>query len=167
MIKITNVLVATDFGEASGVALAYGREYARMFDARLYVLHVVENPLAYGGAETAAVDFVRVQAELEAGAQGTLDRLVTREDRDELRAVTVIRTGTTPASEIVNYSRLAGIDVIIMGTHGRSFMRHMFMGSVAEKVVRSAPCPVLTVRHPEHEFILPDVGQAVESSHRI
>ena len=161
MIKIANVLVATDFGPASESALAYGREFARMFDARLHVLHVVENPMVYPGSEAGGVDLARVQADLETGAQQALDRIVTSEDRDQLRAVTVVRTGTTPAVEIVNQAKLADIDVIIMGTHGRGFMSHLLMGSVAEKVVRIAPCPVLTVQHPEHEFILPDALQVV------
>ena len=56
--------------------------------------------------------------------------------------------------EIVRYAKERDIDLIVMGTHGRGFMAHMLMGSVAEKVVRKAPCPVLTVRHPEHEFVL-------------
>jgi nucleotide-binding universal stress UspA family protein len=167
VIKIANVLVATDFGPAADSALAYGREFARMFGARLHVLHVVENPLVYPGAEAVRVDLARVQADLEAGAQHRLDQIVTSEDREQLRAVTVIRTGNTPAFEIVNHARVAGIDVIITGTHGRGFMGHLLMGSVAEKVVRIAPCPVLTVRHPEHEFILPDALQVVDSARRL
>jgi nucleotide-binding universal stress UspA family protein len=164
MIKIANVLVATDFGEASVAALAYGREFARTFGGRLHVLHVIENPMISAGAEIVAMDFARVQAELEAGAQEALDRIVTAEDREQLRAVTTIRTGRHPASEIVSHARLIGSDVIIIGTHGRGFMSHLLMGSVAEKVVRMAPCPVLTVHHPEHEFVLPDALQHVAST---
>lgn len=166
MIKIANVLVATDFGDASASALAYGREFARTFGARLYVLHVVENPMMWVGPESAGVDFVQVQRDLEASAQKQFDKLITEEDRQQLKAVTVIRTGRAPAVEIASHAKLAAIDVIIMGTHGRSAVPHMLMGSVAEKVVRIAPCPVLTVRHPEHEFILPDALQAVESVRR-
>ena len=166
MIKITNVLVATDFGDASATALAYGRELARNFDARLHVLHVVENPTLWVGPETAGVDVMRLQAELEGAAQKQLDRLVNAEDRDQLNAVAVIRTGRNVALEIANHAKLAGVDVIVMGTHGRSAFNHMLMGSVAEKVVRIAPCPVLTVRHPEHEFIMPDALQVVEHARR-
>lgn len=155
MIKITNVLVATDFSDASESALSYGREFARTFGARLHVLHVVENSMTSVGPEAAGVDFSRLQAELEAAAEQTLNRIVTREDREQLRAVTVVQTGSSPAFEIAAYAR-EGIDVIVMGTHGRGLMGHLLMGSVAERVVRIAPCPVLTVRHPEHEFIQPD-----------
>jgi nucleotide-binding universal stress UspA family protein len=61
-----------------------------------------------------------------------------------------------PAEEIVNYAATNGIDLIVLGTHGRGGMAHLLLGSVAEKVVRTAPCPVLTVRHPEREFVTPD-----------
>ena len=166
MIKIANVLVATDFGKASQSALDYGREFARTFGARLHVLHVVENPLIWVGIESAGVDLVRMQKDLEDAAVQQMDRLLTAEDRQQLRAVSVIRTGRTAAVEIVSQAKLAGADVIIMGTHGRTAVSHMLMGSVAEKVVRLAPCPVLTVRHPEHEFILPDALQAVEHTGR-
>jgi nucleotide-binding universal stress UspA family protein len=156
MIKISNVLVATDFSEASDPALKYGREFARTFGAVLHVLHVVENAMTWTGAEVVGVDFARLQADIEEGARGTLNRIVTPEDREQLKAVTIIRTGNSPAFEIAEYAKDHGIDIILMGTHGRGLVKHLLLGSVAEKVVRIAPCPVLTVRHPEHEFIAPD-----------
>jgi nucleotide-binding universal stress UspA family protein len=162
MIKISNVLVATDFGPASDSALTYAREFARTFGARLHVLHVLENPMMYAGPDAVGIDFAGIQASLEAAAQRSFDNLVTAEDREQLKAVTAIRTGGTPAFEIVGYAKSTGIDIIIMGTHGRGLMSHVLMGSVAEKVVRIAPCPVLTVRHPEHEFVLPDALVVVE-----
>ena len=166
MIKIANVLVATDFGPASESALNYGREFARTFGAKLHVLHVVENPMMWTGPEIVGVDFAQVQADLEAAARKAFERLVTDEDRSQLGATTVVRTGNAPAFEIASYAKHSAIDVIIMGTHGRGLMGHLLMGSVAEKVVRIAPCPVLTVRHPEHEFVLPDALQVIESSRR-
>jgi nucleotide-binding universal stress UspA family protein len=161
MIKIANVLVATDFGEASAAALSYGREIARTFDAKLHVLHVIENPMIWLGPESAGIDVMQLRADLEASAEQQLNRLVTAEDRRELDAVTIIRTGRSPALEIANQARLANVDIIVVGTHGRTAVTHMLMGSVAEKVVRIAPCPVLTVRHPEHEFIVPDALEVV------
>jgi nucleotide-binding universal stress UspA family protein len=163
MIKITNVLVATDFSDASESALNYGREFARTFGARLHVLHVVENAVMWAGGEAVGVDFPRLQAELEAGARNTLDRLVTAEDREQLRAIIALRSGSSPAFEIAGYAKAEDIDIILMGTHGRGVMRQLLMGSVAEKVVRIAPCPVLTVRHPEHEFIQPDAIEAARA----
>jgi nucleotide-binding universal stress UspA family protein len=162
MIKIANVLVATDFGKASESALAYGREFARSFGARLHVVHVVENPLIWVGPETGGIDLIQLQKDLEDAAAQEMNRLLTAEDRQQLRAESVIRTGRTAAVEIVNQAKVANADVIIVGTHGRRAVNHLLMGSVAEKVVRLAPCPVLTVRHPEHEFIQPDALLAVE-----
>jgi nucleotide-binding universal stress UspA family protein len=161
MLKISNVLVATDFGEASIAALAYGREFARAFGARLHVTHVVENSLMVAGPDAAGVNVARLQAELEAQAQAKLDTIVTSEDREQLGAIAVIGVAQSPAFEIVQYARANDIDLIVIGTHGRGFVAHLLMGNVAEKVVRMAPCPVLTVHHPEHDFIAPDALQAV------
>jgi nucleotide-binding universal stress UspA family protein len=156
MIRITHVLVATDFSDSSASALDYGREFARTFGATLHVLHVVENALMWAGPEAAGIDFVALQAELADAARQTLDRIVTDEDRRQLRAVPAVRSGSSPALEIAGYAREQDIDIIVIGTHGRGMMGHLLMGNVAEKVVRAAPCPVLTVHHPEHEFIQPD-----------
>jgi nucleotide-binding universal stress UspA family protein len=156
MIKINKVLVATDFSAASESALLYGREFARTFGAALHVLHVVEDSMTWVGPEAVSVDIVRLQAELEARADNALKRIVNAEDREQLKAVTAVRPGSAIAVEIATYARDNGIDLILMGTHGRGMMGHLFLGNVAEKVVRIAPCPVLTVRHPEHEFIRPD-----------
>ena len=161
MIKITNVLVATDFSETSASALNYGREFARTFGATLHVLHVVENALMWAGPEAGGFDFIQLQAELAANARATLDRIVTAEDRVQLKAVTAVRTGSSPAILIAEYAKAEGIDIILVGTHGRGMIGHLLMGNVAEKVVRIAPCPVLTVHHPEHEFIQPDALVAV------
>lgn len=72
----------------------------------------------------------------------------------ELNVVPEVAEGT-PFEEIVRFARDKDIDLIVMGTHGHTGLAHLFLGSVAEKVVRRAPCPVLTVRHPEHEFVHP------------
>ena len=155
MITIKNVLVATDFSDTSASALNYGREFARTFGATLHVLHVVESGPMWAGPEAAGVDFAQLQAELATAARETLDRIVTAEDRAQLKAVTAVRTGS-PAPEITAYAKAEGIDLVVMGTHGRGMLGHLLMGNIAEKVVRIAPCPVLTVHHPEHEFIQPD-----------
>ena len=79
---------------------------------------------------------------------------LTDEDRTALHAVPVIRKSDAPADEIVKYAQEENIDLIVMGTHGRPGLAHLLMGSVAEKVVRTAPCPVLTLRHPEREVVV-------------
>src|SRR5262245_54114004 len=158
MIALKHILVATDFSEASSAALVYGRELARMFGATLEVLHVVED-LAAGFVDFPLYpELDRMQAEAEATANDQLKALLSPEDRQALHAKAVVLTSTSPAATIASYARDAvpRIDMIVMGTNGRGAVAHFVMGSVAEKVVRTAPCPVLTVRHPQHEFVLPD-----------
>ena len=75
--------------------------------------------------------------------------------------VRIASTVASPYAEILLYAGEHDIDLIVMGTHGRGAVAHLIMGSVAERVVRTAPCPVLTVRHPDHEFVLPDALVAV------
>jgi len=80
---------------------------------------------------------------------------LTDDDWREPKTITEVRTGG-PAREIVAYAKDAGIDLIVMGSHGRGFIKGLLMGKVAETVVRIAPCPVLTIRTPEREFVRPD-----------
>ena len=68
----------------------------------------------------------------------------------------VLDTSDDPADAITEYAKTANIDLIVMGTNGRGAVAQLLVGSVAERVVRTAHCPVLTVKHPEHEFVLPD-----------
>ena len=162
MIALQEILVATDFSEPSNVALAYGRELARRFGARLHVLHVVEDVTArYVSFPLPVGDLGNWQAEAESAARTRLHTLLSEEDRQVLRAKDVVLVSTSPSQTIVSYARdtMPRIGIIVMGTHGRGAVEHFFMGSVAERVVRSAPCPVLTVRHPQHEFVWPDALQ--------
>jgi nucleotide-binding universal stress UspA family protein len=82
--------------------------------------------------------------------------MLTAADRKDLHAKPAVRTAINSAGAIVDYAREVNTDLIVMGTHGRGAVAHLFMGSVAERVVRTAPCPVLTVHHPEHEFVVPN-----------
>jgi len=157
MIRLKNVLVATDFSKCSDIALTYGRSLARQFGARLHVMHVVE-PIAadinVGGFVTAIPE---LQASLDEEERGQLDALLTEDDRHTLRATVVLVSLAGPAQAIVEYATTENVDLIVVGTHGRRGISHLLMGSVAERVVRTAPCPVLTVRNPEREFIVAEV----------
>jgi nucleotide-binding universal stress UspA family protein len=167
MIALKNVLVATDFSEPSNTALDYGRALARTFDASLHVLHVVDNRVFQSMlADAAPVDYSDLSEELEAAARRELDATIREDDRRELAAKTVLMRCSGPAQGIVTYATKAGIDLIVMGTHGRGGWSHLLMGSVAEKVVRLAQCPVLTVRHPEREFVTPDALQLLERTEK-
>ena len=156
MIRIKNVLVATDFSEPSRVALDHGRELARTYQANLHVLHAAEDLRLRYAPDMAPVVLTGLQEDIEASARTRLDALLTDEDRSQLRAHAVAVTSASPAEAIVAYAKGAAIDVIVIGTRGRGGLSHLFMGSVAERVVRFASCPVLTVHHPEREFIAPD-----------
>jgi nucleotide-binding universal stress UspA family protein len=161
MILLKKILVATDFGEASDAALSYGRDLARTYGATLHVVNVAENILArYAGDGTLAI-LPQLQNDVEEAARKRLEKLVTGEDRTLLHAKPVVLTALGTAEAIVEYADAQNVDIIVMGTHGRRALAHLLMGSVAERVVRTAPCPVLTVRHPEHEFIGPDALVAV------
>ena len=157
MILLKKILVATDFSEPSDAALAYGRQLARAFGAGLTVFHAAENlaSRSYGGEGFVFIE-PDLQSQVEAAARQRARSLISDEDRGELRAEAVVVTAISPAAAIAECARREQIDLIIVGTHGRSGVAHLMMGSVAERVVRTAPCPVLTVRHPEHEFVLPD-----------
>ena len=161
MILLNTILVATDFSEPSDAALTYGRELARNFGARLVVLHVAGNIVAFGGGDGAVVIDPEVQSQVEAGARERLESLISDEDREQLRASTALLISNATPQAITSYAKETKVDLIVMGTHGRGAVAHLLMGSVAERVVRTAPCPVLTVRHPEHEFVLPDALVAV------
>lgn len=161
MIALKNVLVATDFGEPAEMALRYGRELARTFGAKLHVLHVVQDLGIYLSAQEYATSVGRLQVEVEESARARAHRLVSDEDRQVLRAEVTVVTNMSAAQAIVSYARDRQIDLVIAGTHGRGKVAKLIIGSVAEKVARTAPCPVLVVRHPEREFVLPDALQTV------
>ena len=163
MIVLEKILVATDFSEPSEAALAYGRELARSFGAALTVLHVVDDIMvrAYGIDSGVLLTDPDVQRQFEADARKHVDAAISDEDRIQLKASGVVLMSRAPSSAIVTYAHESGIDLIVMGTHGRGGFAHLLMGSVSERVVQTAPCPVLTVRHPEHEFVLPDALVAV------
>jgi nucleotide-binding universal stress UspA family protein len=165
MVSLKRILIATDFGEAAEVALAYGRDLARTFGATIDVIHVVDNVLAHSfSTEGFIASYPELQRTMDEAANARLSALLTDDDRRELGARAFVDRSSSPAMAIVEDARDNGIDLIVMGTHGRGPMAHLIMGSVAERVVRAAPCPVLTVHHPEHEFLRPDALVAVEAT---
>lgn len=155
MVVLKKILVATDFSEPSAVAMAYGRDLARSYGAALHVLHVVEDVSLRFGPE---VGFVGsdMQKDFEKMARRDLDALITEDDRKTLQVVAAVETHINVAHGITDYATANAIDLIIVGTSGRGVIKKFLMGSVAERVVRTAPCPVLAVREHEREFIAPD-----------
>jgi nucleotide-binding universal stress UspA family protein len=108
------------------------------------------------GAESYAAMAPALQEELEASGRQQLAELVVDSDGSGPPTVTAVLTSSSPAYAIIDYAAEKHIELIVIGTHGRGALAHLVMGSVAERVVRLAGCPVLTVRHPQHEFIRPD-----------
>ena len=162
MIALKKILVATDFSEPSDAALAYGRELARTFGAALTLVHVVDDVMSrgYGIDGGVMLSDPQYQIQVEADARRRLNAAIEGEDR-AITATARVLMSRSPASAIVSYADESNIDLIVMGTRGRGGVAHLLMGSVSERVVQTAPCPVLTVRHPEHEFVLPDALVAV------
>lgn len=155
MIDLHRILVPTDFSKHSENALAYASAFAEKFNAELYLLHVVQDlALFVPEAVTAAPPITPPVEQLTAAVREALTRVIDNHNLRRFNVHAEVREGS-PFYEIVRFAKDLDIDLIIMGTHGRAGLVHVLLGSVAEKVVRKAPCPVLTVRHPEHEFVHP------------
>jgi nucleotide-binding universal stress UspA family protein len=156
MIALKSVLVPTDFSETSDVALRYGKALAAAFGASLHVLHVVQEPFAQPWAvEAYGFSLATLQEEWVREAKTRIAKTLTPDERTQYKASLATVLGH-PVVEILKYANDHANDLIVIGTHGRGPLGHMVMGSVAERVVRKAPCPVLTVHHPEREFVVPD-----------
>lgn len=143
---IQKILCPTDLSDECRPALAMACEWAKRFGAELHLLHVVaglSTPYPYLGPpfnEAAAWETMIRQK-----AHAALDAWPLPDDCKTLKVVREMRTGS-PIAHVVDYAQTNGIDLIVMGTHGRSGLSHLLLGSVAENVVRRAPCSVLTVR---------------------
>jgi universal stress protein A len=153
MIDLHRLLVPTDFSKFSHTALSYAAAFAEKFEAELHLLHVVQN-LALIIPDIIPVEpsLVPSLEQMTSAVHTAFDRLIAENQLPPLVIQRAVREGT-PFYEIIQYAREANIDLIVMGTHGHTGLAHVLLGSVTEKVVRKAPCPVLTVRHPEHEFV--------------
>jgi nucleotide-binding universal stress UspA family protein len=152
MIEIKKILFPTDFSEYSTHALKYAVALADSFKAKLVVLHVCEHPIAGSGIEAYHFAVPEYVVDLEQRERKALDALATelRERGVEVEPVFIIGKAY---QEIVRTAKEREVDVIAMATHGNKGLSHLVFGSTAEKVVRLAPCPVLTVKHPEHDFV--------------
>ncbi len=154
MIKINKILTPIDFDfhgtktldleQPNVAALKYGCEFASRFDSELHVLHVVQN---ISEIEMCTHESEKVETK-------KFNNLVIQPINPDVTVVKEIRHGR-PFIEIIKYAKEMDIDLIIMGTHGQKALQHLLIGSEVENTVRQSPCPVLVVRHPEHEFVLP------------
>lgn len=166
MLLLKNVLVATDFSEASDAALRYGVDFARTYGARLHIVHVVDDVASRVMPMNTLPDIGAIQLDLQNAAQTDVDALATANKRQLAAVQAVVLTSSAPAQAIIAYAAEAGIDLLVIGAHGRGGLARLFMGSVAQHIVRTAPCPVLTVRQPERDFIVADAPVADDTASR-
>jgi len=155
MIRLERILLPTDFSDYSKTACNYACAFADQLGSELHLLHVLQDLVAMvpepGLAFPPPGDYMR---ELQESAENGLAELLNPDWVEGKSIVRATRQGP-PFLEIVRYAKESDVDLIVMGTHGRSGLAHVLLGSVAEKVVRKAPCPVLTVRPSDHQFATP------------
>ncbi|TXT33637.1 MAG: UspA domain-containing protein [Planctomycetota bacterium] len=146
MLKVQKILCPTDFSEFGEHALRYACELAEKFQAEVHLLNVLQDydAIAPGTGETFA-PFTEWLPELRKQSEEQLAKLPGPEWTGKLRVLRTTSVGA-PVDEITKYAKAHQIDLIVQGTHGRRGVKHMLLGSVAENIVRYAPCPVLTVR---------------------
>jgi nucleotide-binding universal stress UspA family protein len=153
-IQLKKILLPTDFSNYSAVATKYACEMAMKFDAELHLLHTLETHLVSTPNFGFGLDLPKYVSESKAAAEKSLASVVDPNWSAGRVVVTAIVEGS-PKTEIINYARKNNVDLIVLATHGRSGLAHVLMGSVAESIVRTAPCPVLTVRPEGHQFVMP------------
>ena len=182
-VEIKRICVPTDFSEPADHALRYGMTLAKSMRAQLHLLHVLEDlhqfvthPDFAGHSEAVIDYFLRLEREavaredlpgekdqivhnflrsLEKGVEEQLEAHPGFEQPIEVGTIQAVRYGR-PVGQICRYAQKHHIDLVVMGSHGRAGMSHFLMGSVAERVVRAAPCPVLVVREQQREFVVYD-----------
>ena len=153
-IRIQKILLPSDFSNYAATATKYACELATKFDAELHLLHTLELHLASTPDFGLGLALPKYIAESRTAAEKSLARLLDPKWSSGRTVIQAVLEGS-PRAEIVRYARKQDIDLIVLSTHGRTGLSHVLMGSIAESVVRTAPCPVLTVRPEGHQFVMP------------
>jgi universal stress protein A len=149
-LKLKRILVPIDFSECSKKALEYAVPLAREHEAAITLLYVV--PPAYGAGEYGEINYAQLEASMRQDGEKALAKLAAFELPGNVTADTLVRVGS-PSREIIETAADLPADLIVISTHGRTGLKHVFLGSVAEHVVQRAPCPVFVVREREHECV--------------
>jgi nucleotide-binding universal stress UspA family protein len=139
------ILFATDFSESSDYAFQYAYSLAKKFNARLLLVHVINEPVDLRGFYVPHISFEKLEEEIEEGAQKMMEKFCRTHIRDYDNYESIIVPGI-PYDEIIKKATDNTADLIILGTHGRTGLDHVLFGSTAEKVVRKSPVPVMTIR---------------------
>ena len=156
MPEIKKILMATDFSENSRWALTYALSFAKKYDAKLYILHVIQQPTYPLGmyAEISFDAMDKFNRNLSEATEREMKTLCETELEGFQNYESIIVSGA-PFLEIIRTAKEKEADLIVVGTHGRTGLDHVLFGSTAEKVVRKAPCPVVSVRLPGKTFQMP------------
>lgn len=153
-IRIQKILLPTDFSTLSAAATKYACELAAKFDAELHLLHTLEVHLDPTPDFAFGLTVPRYTNESRAAAEKSLAGVLDPKWSPGRTVIQAVVEGS-PKVEIIRYAHTQNIDLVVLSTHGRTGLAHVVMGSVAESVVRTAPCPVLTVRPEGHQFVMP------------
>jgi universal stress protein A len=149
MINIKKILAPTDFSTHAEHALQYAGELAKNLRAKMYVLHVAEYSNVGGDPDASELLIPNYISELERKGKDRLEQMTLRLRQGGVDAHSVFIAGRA-YQDIVRMANELNIDLVVLGTHGRTGFSHLFFGSTAEKVVRMCACPVLTVKHPDY-----------------
>jgi nucleotide-binding universal stress UspA family protein len=153
-VSLKKILVPQDFSDYSLHALKYAITFAELFKSELIILHIVE-PIVYpADFSFGQVSIPAMEEEIRKHSEEQLNELLSKEVPGTIKATPMIRVGK-PFIEIVEVAKAESADLIVISSHGRTGMDHVLFGSTADKVVRKAPCPVLTISPHEHEFVVP------------
>jgi len=155
MIELARILFPTDLSDAAAEAQAYAFALAEKFNAELHVLSVIQD-MALVSPDPNMPWLVPASnlQEVKQSVEEALQKIPEPQWPNAKPVQRLIRIGV-PFMEIIKYAKEADIDLVVVGTHGRSGLSHVLLGSVAERVVRKAPCPVLTVKPEGHQFVMP------------
>ena len=153
MLNLKHILHPTDFSDSSNLALKYACSLATQFGAELHLINVIHDVGMISPPISGFIppDYYQQLTQYATEELAELPEKVINHSGSVVRNV----CEGVPFVEIIRYAKENAIDMIVMGTHGYSGVKHLILGSVAENVVRKAPCPVLTIRPENHQFVMP------------
>jgi nucleotide-binding universal stress UspA family protein len=151
-LNINKILVPIDFSDYSKNTLKYSVNFSKTFNADLILVYVVEPVIYPPDFSMGQIAIPSVDLEMDKRAEEELKSLANKEIPSNINIKTIIKTGK-PFIEIIETASEEDVDLIIIATHGHSGVEHILFGSTAEKVIRKAPCPVLTLRAPVKGFV--------------
>lgn len=154
MINLKRILCPLDLSDYSLHALNYAISLVKQYSGELFLIYVLEDiipPIDFGWVQTSIPEIEEGRTER---AQKALEEVIKKFKSEKIKITPAVRRGK-PFEQIIKFAREFEIDLIVIATHGRTGTKHVLFGSTTERVIRKSPCPVLSIRHPDHEFIMP------------